>query len=65
MTSRPYDVVVFGSTGLAGKYVNEELHRIQKTGHHELKWAAAGRDKEKLQRVLKGLNRHNRRTVCG
>jgi len=54
MSSRRYDVVVFGATGLAGKYVNEELSRIQKAGCKDLKWAAAGRDKEKVHKVLKG-----------
>jgi len=54
MASRPYDIVVFGSTGYTGKFVNEELYRLQNGGRQELKWAAAGRSKEKLQKSLRG-----------
>ena len=58
MASRPYDVVVFGSTGYTGKFVNEELYRLQREGRQDLKWVAAGRSREKLQKSLKG------REVC-
>ena len=54
MASRPYDIVVFGSTGYTGKFVNEELYRLQNGGRQDLKWAAAGRSREKLQKSLSG-----------
>ena len=52
--SREYDIVVFGSTGYTGKFVNEELCRLQKEGRQDLKWAAAGRSKAKLEKSLRG-----------
>ncbi len=55
-SSRPYDIVVFGSTGYTGKFVNEELYKLQKTGRQDLKWAAAGRSKDKLRQSLLGIS---------
>lgn len=52
--SRPYDVIVFGSTGYTGKFVNEELYRLQTGMRQDLKWAAAGRCKDKLEETLRG-----------
>ena len=54
-SSRQYDVVVFGSTGYTGQFVNEELYRLQGYGGATLKWAAAGRSQAKLEAVLKGV----------
>ena len=57
-SSRQYDVVVFGSTGYTGQFVNEELYRFQGYGGSSsatLKWAAAGRSQAKLEAVLKGV----------
>ncbi len=54
MVSRHYDIVVFGSTGYTGKFVNEELYKLQKSGRHDLIWAAAGRSKAKLEKSLRG-----------
>ena len=53
MAARCYDIVVFGSTGYTGKFVNEELFNIQKE-RPDLKWAAAGRSKSKLEECLRG-----------
>lgn len=53
--SRQYDVVVFGSTGYTGQFVNEELYRIQGEGKRQLKWAAAARSQSKLEAYLKGI----------
>lgn len=52
--SRDYDVVVFGSTGFTGQFVNEELYRVQNDGKRTLKWAAAARNKAKLEACLQG-----------
>ena len=55
MAARPYDIVVFGSSGFTGEFVNEELYRIQNEGRQDLKWAAAGRNLNKLEDSLKGI----------
>ena len=52
---RDYHVTVFGATGVTGKYVAEELHRIkQEKGHEHLRWAMAGRSLEKLKEAADG-----------
>ena len=51
---RQYDIIVFGSTGYTGQFVDEELYRIQGEGKKSLKWAAAGRSQSKLDTSLKG-----------
>lgn len=51
---RPYDIVVFGSTGYTGKFVAEELYRIQCEARRSLRWAAAGRKEEKVRTCLEG-----------
>ena len=55
-STRKFDVVVFGASGFTGQYVVEEMAR---TAEREkgpagapIKWAVAGRDMRKLQRVL-------------
>jgi short subunit dehydrogenase-like uncharacterized protein len=45
---RPYDVVVFGATGFAGRLTAEYLAR---NAPPTLRWAMAGRDKAKLETV--------------
>ena len=52
--ARPYDIVVFGSTGYTGKFVAEETHRMQSQDHRSLRWAAAGRSAEKVRACLEG-----------
>jgi short subunit dehydrogenase-like uncharacterized protein len=47
-TDRPYDVVVLGATGFAGRLTAEYLAR---NGPADLRWALAGRDKAKLEAV--------------
>lgn len=54
---RPYDIVVFGSTGYTGKFVAEELYRIQCEARRSLRWAAAGRNGEKVRACLEGTYR--------
>ena len=55
---RQYDIIVFGSTGYTGQFVDEELYRIQGEGKKSLKWAAAGRSQSKLDASLKGSPWH-------
>ena len=51
---RRYDLIVFGSTGYTGKFVAEEVYRLQNEGGRSLKWAAAGRNEEKVKTCLEG-----------
>jgi short subunit dehydrogenase-like uncharacterized protein len=51
MSERRYDVVLFGATGFTGKLVAEYLAKAAPT----LKWAIAGRNREKLEAVRAGL----------
>jgi short subunit dehydrogenase-like uncharacterized protein len=46
--SRPYDIVVFGATGFTGRKVAEYLAR---NAPAELRWAIAGRSRDKLEVV--------------
>jgi short subunit dehydrogenase-like uncharacterized protein len=53
---RQYDLVVFGATGYTGKFTAENVALNLPT---DLKWAVAGRSREKLQQVVsqcKSLN---------
>ena len=52
--ARPYDIVVFGSTGYTGKFVAEETYRMQSQVHRSLRWTAAGRSEEKVHACLEG-----------
>jgi len=46
--SRPYDIVVFGATGFTGRKVAEYLAR---SAPPDLRWAIAGRSRDKLEAV--------------
>ncbi|KAK0646235.1 Saccharopine dehydrogenase-domain-containing protein [Cercophora newfieldiana] len=46
---REYDVVVFGATGYTGKFTAEHIATSLPT---DLKWAVAGRSREKLEQVV-------------
>lgn len=48
-TARPYHVVIWGATGFTGRLVAEHLSRDYKGG--EVKWALAGRDQTKLEKL--------------
>ncbi|KAG8189959.1 hypothetical protein JTE90_009098 [Oedothorax gibbosus] len=48
---RKYDVVVFGASGVTGKYVIEELALFYK----DINWCIAGRNRDKLQDSLKEI----------
>ena len=47
MSSSKFDIVVYGATGFTGQLVAEYLAAHYK-GDRDLKWALAGRSKEKL-----------------
>lgn len=49
---RAFDVVVYGATGFTGQLVAEYLARNGPTG---LRWALAGRNRSKLEKVLAAL----------
>ncbi|GLD58343.1 saccharopine dehydrogenase-like oxidoreductase [Lates japonicus] len=52
-SSRPYHLVVFGASGFTGQFVVEEVARTVSEGPKgNLKWAVAGRSKQKLEKVL-------------
>ena len=49
---REYDLIVFGATGYTGRLVAEALHEFPEPG---LRWAIAGRRREKLESVRSAL----------
>jgi saccharopine dehydrogenase (NAD+, L-glutamate forming) len=51
-SGRPYDVVLLGATGFTGGLTAE---RLASDGPDDLRWAIAGRDPAKLDRVREGL----------
>ncbi|WP_330460836.1 saccharopine dehydrogenase NADP-binding domain-containing protein [Streptomyces sp. NBC_00820] len=51
-TDRPYDIVLFGATGFVGTLTAEYLAAHAPEG---LRWAIAGRDEEKLERLRERL----------
>lgn len=54
--SREFDAVVFGASGFTGQYVVEEMALSMDMDslykHNNLKWAVAGRNKDKITQVL-------------
>ncbi|XP_029001287.1 saccharopine dehydrogenase-like oxidoreductase [Betta splendens] len=51
--NRPYHLVIFGASGFTGQFVVEEVARTAAEGPKgTLKWAVAGRSKQKLEKVL-------------
>lgn len=46
---RDYDIVIWGASGFTGRLVAEYLYKNY--NYKDLKWAIAGRDKEKLNTV--------------
>ncbi|XP_063080153.1 saccharopine dehydrogenase a, tandem duplicate 1 [Engraulis encrasicolus] len=52
-SSRPYHIIIFGASGFTGQFVIEEVARTSSEGPGgTLKWAIAGRSKQKLEKVL-------------
>jgi len=60
--SNCYDIVVFGATGLTGQYVVDEIANTL-DGVDNLKWAIAGRNMHKLQKVLSDSSRRTRKDL--
>lgn len=52
-SSRPYHIIIFGASGFTGQFVIEEVARTSSEGPKgTLKWAIAGRSRQKLEKVL-------------
>lgn len=53
--TRPYHIIIFGATGFTGQFVVEEVARCaaESTDSTSLKWAVAGRSRQRLEEVLK------------
>lgn len=51
MTEQRLDVIIFGATGFTGKYTVKAANRLCKA--KPFTWGIAGRNKEKLEAVLK------------
>lgn len=52
-SSRPYHIVIFGASGFTGQFVVEEVARCAaESPGGSLKWALAGRSRERLEGVL-------------
>lgn len=56
MAERPYDLVLFGASGFTGEITAEYLARH---APRECRWALAGRNRTKLERVRERLTRIN------
>ncbi|KAK1171874.1 saccharopine dehydrogenase-like oxidoreductase [Acipenser oxyrinchus oxyrinchus] len=58
-TNRVYQLVIFGASGFTGQFVVEEVARNSAEGPKgTLKWAVAGRNRQKLQQVLDQAAEH-------
>ncbi len=55
MTRRSFDVVLWGATGFTGKLVAEYLAKTYGTDGQRVRWAIAGRSREKLEAVRRLL----------
>ncbi|KAL0169807.1 hypothetical protein M9458_034403, partial [Cirrhinus mrigala] len=52
-SSRPYHIIIFGASGFTGQFVVEEVARTASEGPKgSLKWAVAGRNRTKLEKVV-------------
>uniref|UniRef100_A0A672PLA6 Saccharopine dehydrogenase-like oxidoreductase n=1 Tax=Sinocyclocheilus grahami TaxID=75366 RepID=A0A672PLA6_SINGR len=53
MARRPYHIIIFGASGFTGQFVVEEVARTASEGPKgNLKWAVAGRNRTKLEKVV-------------
>ena len=50
--NRKHQLVIYGATGFTGKYVVEILANYISNKNIKLKWAVAGRNKQKLDDTL-------------
>lgn len=53
-SDRPYHIIIFGATGFTGQFVVEEVARCaaEAAGGSALRWAVAGRSRQRLEAVL-------------
>ena len=58
MKKKNFDIIVWGSTGFTGKLVTEYLIKKYGVGHN-LQWAIAGRNKEKLEQIKNEFSKPN------
>ena len=56
MSSRPYELVVFGASGFTGQFVVEFVAKAWKKGAFST-WAVAGRNEAKLRTVLENATK--------
>ena len=62
MSEREFDVIVFGASGYTGKLVAEYMGK--EYGNDEsIRWAIAGRNKDKLSSIKKDLNLNERVSI--
>ena len=54
-TARPYDVVVFGATSFVGQILARYLFETFGCSGSELRWAAAGRSRDRLEQLRSSL----------
>lgn len=52
MVSKDFDIILFGASGFTGKHCVKQLAEIWHE-QHDLKWAVAGRNLEKLRETVK------------
>ena len=62
MSEREFDLVVFGASGYTGKLVAEYIQN-EYGGDQSLKWALAGRNKDKLADIKEDLNLESDLTI--
>ena len=62
MSEREFDLVVFGASGYTGKLVAEYIQN-EYVGDQSLKWALAGRNKDKLAGIKEDLNLESDLTI--
>ena len=62
MSERDFDVIVFGASGYTGKLVAEYMGK-EYSNDESIRWAIAGRNKDKLSSVKKDLNLDERVSV--
>ena len=61
---REFDLAVLGATGVTGRLVAQRLQTVwARPGSPSFRWAAAGRDAERVRRVLRSVDVHDAAVV--
>ena len=63
--NREFDIVVFGATGYTGQFVVEEVATTLQKENTKFTWAIAGRNKNKLNEVLKTASKQVNQELDG